>query len=124
MDAIQREEYPGPDGRSRLEAFPGLQHSGRRYRRAWERRNWDLGAAQALLASYAVPRRVRCQGHISVYERDLYVGLRHAGRVVYVQFDPVAVAWVATDEHGVQLRRWPAPEIDRRPSLSLSVCRS
>src|SRR5207253_640863 len=80
---------------------------------AWERRRWDVRAAREHLAGYAVPRRVRGQGEISVYERDLYVGTRYAGRVVYVQFDPVAVEWVATDEHDGQLRRWPAPEISR-----------
>jgi len=124
MDEIQRAEYPGRDGRGRMEAFPGLARSGRRYGAARERRHWDLAAARERLAGYAVPRRVRGQGQISVYERDLYVGTRHAGRVVHVQFDPVAVEWVAADEQDRQPRRWPAPEISRGRIVSLTACRS
>jgi hypothetical protein len=41
MDAIQRETYPSIDGHSRAAAFPGLAHSGRPYRRSWERQHWD-----------------------------------------------------------------------------------
>lgn len=123
MDDIQRAAYPAIKGRTRLEAFPELAHSGRRYSVAWERRHWDLGAAREYLAGYTVPRRVRGQGAISVYERDLYVGKRYAGQVVYVHFDPVAVEWVATDEHDHTLRRWPAPEISRQQIISLNICR-
>jgi len=124
MDEVQRAAYPHTDGRPRLQAYPGLAHSGRPYSAAWERRHWDLRAAREHLAGYAVPRRVRGGGSISVYERDLFVGGRYAGQVVYVQFDPVAVAWVAADQRDVQLRRWPAPEICRKRIVSLSVCRS
>ncbi len=31
LDGIQRQEYPSVGGRSRLEAYPGLAHSGRAY---------------------------------------------------------------------------------------------
>jgi hypothetical protein len=123
MDAIQREEYPSCGGRSRREAYPNLAHSGRSYSAAWERRHWDLGAVREHLADYAVPRRVRCGGNVSVYERDLHVGQRYAGRVVYMQFDPQAREWLATDDQDRQLRRWPAPEICRERIVSLTVCR-
>jgi hypothetical protein len=66
MDEIQRREYPSVRGRSRLEAFPGLAHSGRSYTRAWERAHWSLGAVTAHLAGYAVPRRVDKSGTVSV----------------------------------------------------------
>ena len=124
MDEVQRAEYPSCGGQTRLEAFPGLAHSGRRYSRAWERRHWDLGAARAHLAGYAVPRRVRVNGSVSVYERDLYVGKRYAGSTVLIQFDPVGIEWVAVDERDVQWRRWPAPEIGRDRIVSLTVCQS
>jgi hypothetical protein len=122
MDEIQRAEYPSCGGRSRLEAHPGLAHSGRRYSAAWERRHWDLGAAREYLAGFAVPRKVRPGGNISAYGRDLRVGQRYAGRVVYQQYDPEAGEWVCTDEQDRQLRRWPAPEICRRRIVTLSVC--
>ena len=40
MDAIRRQEYPSVGGRSRLEAFPHLAHSGRAYSPEWEATNW------------------------------------------------------------------------------------
>ena len=52
MDALQRERYPACGGRSRLEAHPGLAHSGRQYSAAWERRRWDLGRALEHLAGF------------------------------------------------------------------------
>lgn len=36
MDVIQREEYPSLDGRTRLEVYPRLKHSGRAYSRDWD----------------------------------------------------------------------------------------
>jgi hypothetical protein len=123
MDDIQRAAYPSCAGQSRLEAHPELAHSGRPYSVGWERQHWDLTRVREYLASFAVPRRVRCQGSVSVYERDLYVGTRYAGQVVYVQFDPQAVEWVATDDQDRQLRRWPAPEIDRQRIRNLNICR-
>jgi hypothetical protein len=50
MDGIQRQEYPSLHGRSRLEAFPQLNHSGRAYSPAWERRHWSLAAVLTHLA--------------------------------------------------------------------------
>jgi transposase InsO family protein len=50
MDSIQREEYPSVEGRSRLEAFPGLADSGRAYTPAWERAHWSLTAVTTHLA--------------------------------------------------------------------------
>jgi hypothetical protein len=121
MDHILREEYPSVAGRSRLEAFPGLAHSGRRYSRAWERRAWDLGKVLAHLAGYAVVRRVDRSGMVSVYNRTRYVGKGHCGRDIYVLLDPVRVEWVFADAAGGQLRSQPAEEISRERILSLSV---
>ena len=75
MDVIQRQEYPSVGGRSRLEAFPQLAHSGRAYTRAWERAHWSLEAVAAHLAGYAVPRQVNTSGTVSVYNRNHYVGI-------------------------------------------------
>ena len=49
------------------------------------------------------------------------MGERQRGRAVYVQLDPAAHEWVATDEADRQLRRWPAEQITRERILSLTV---
>jgi hypothetical protein len=41
-DEVQRSHMTYRDGRSRLEAYPELAHSGRDYSRAWEQATWDL----------------------------------------------------------------------------------
>ena len=66
MDEIQRGEYPSVGGRSRLEAYPGLAHSGRAYTPGWEEANWSLEAVATHLAGYAGRRRVGASGSISV----------------------------------------------------------
>jgi hypothetical protein len=121
LDRLQREEYPRRDGRSRLQAFPGLAHSGRAYGAGWERRHWDLAAVREQLAGYAVPRRVDAKGQVSVYNRNHYVGGSYAGQVVYVRLDPQANAWLFCDARGRQLRERPAVELTRGRVLALSV---
>src|SRR5262249_21574521 len=73
MDGILREEYPSIAGQSRQEAFPDLTHSGRLYRTAGERRQWDLEKVLVRLAEYAVVRRVDRSGMVSLYNRTRYV---------------------------------------------------
>jgi hypothetical protein len=121
MDEIQRREYPSVGGRSRLEAYPGLAHSGRDYTPAWEEEHWSLEAVAAHLAGYAARRRVGTSGSISVYNRDRYVGVIHKKKIVYVMFDPGAREWVAADDEGRQLSRQAAPEISRERIMGLTV---
>jgi hypothetical protein len=121
MDQIQREEYPSLQGRSRLEAFPELQHSGREYSPSWERRHWDLALVLTHLAGYAVPRKVDKCGSVSLYSKSHYVGKLHAGKQVFVMFDPHRCEWLFSDEHGLQLRSQPAEQICRRRIETLTV---
>jgi hypothetical protein len=123
MDEIQRGEYPSIGGRSRLEAYPGLAHSGRPYTPAWEEANWSWEAVATHLAGHAGRRRVGASGSISIYDRDLYVGVRHKAKIVHVMFDPVAGEWVVSDDEGRQLSRQAAAEITRERILSLTVSR-
>ena len=116
-DALQRERYPVAGGRSRWALFPGLGHSGRRYRRAGEARAWGLARVLDHLAGYAVRRRVDCQGKVSVYNRNLYVGVVARGQPVWVQFDPEQGHWLVSDSAGRQLRSVAAPEIS-----AASIC--
>jgi hypothetical protein len=121
MDGIQRQEYPSLQGRTRLEAYPQLAHSGRTYTRAWERAHWSLAAVGAHLAGYAVRRRVDKAGMVSIYNRNHYVGRFHRGKVVYVMFDPEAGEWIVADEKGQQVRSRPASEISREAIVGLRV---
>jgi hypothetical protein len=121
LDRLQREEYPRRDGRSRLQAYPQLAHSGRAYAAGWERRHWSLAAVWEHLAGYAVPRKVDGKGLVSVYNRNHYVGQAYADTVVYVRLDPQAGTWLFSDAQGRQLREKPAPELTSARIQALAV---
>ena len=123
LDVVQRETYPSISGRSRLEAFPGLAHSGRPYTATAEAARWDLAPVLAHLAEVVVARRVTADGKVSLYERPRYVGRRAAGQEVWVTPDPETQEWVATDAAGNLVRRLRAPELDRERILALDVAR-
>jgi hypothetical protein len=121
MDIIQREEYPGVNGGSRLEAFPELSHPARPYTPDREAESWSLEAVTSHLAGYATPRRVDKSGTVSVYNRSRYVGVLHQGKIVHVMFDPMSIEWIFADESGRQLRSLPATEISRESIVRLEV---
>ena len=121
MDDVQRREYPSVQGRSRMEAFPQLVHSGRVYSTAWERTHWSLAAVTAHLTGYAMRRRVDRCGLVSVYNRNYYVGVIHKGKDVFVMFDPELLEWIVVEAGGRQLRRQPAAEICRERIIGLTV---
>lgn len=120
-DTLQRERYPVAQGRSRGELFPGLAHSGRPYQEVDEDRVWSLQRVREHLAEYAVPRQVDRQGKVSVYNRNLYVGVVHGGKPVCIQFDPGQGCWLISDSAGQQLRTQPAPEISATSIRSLQM---
>jgi hypothetical protein len=120
-DVLQRERYPVAGGRSRWQLFPALAHTGRPYREADEARAWGLQRVRDHLAGYAVPRRVDQQGKVSVYNRNLYVGVAHRGQPVCVQFDPEEGQWLISDGAGRQLRALPAPEISAESIRNLRL---
>jgi hypothetical protein len=120
-DSRQRDLYPSIRGLARIEAYPGLAHSGRAYDLTAEPRCWDLAAAWELLARHVVPRRVDSSGKVSVYRRSMYVGPRRVGRDVYVGFDPIAGRWSVQDEHGVELRRIEPEALDATSICELRV---
>jgi transposase InsO family protein len=121
LDRLQREAYPSVGGCSRQAAFPQLAHSPRRYARATEPRQWQLRRVAHCLARYAVPRRVDQKGQVSVYNRNHYVGKKHHGQYVYVQFDPNESTWVFVSDRGNLLRQTPAAEISRARIVGLNV---
>jgi hypothetical protein len=114
-ERLYREAYPLPCGQSRLQRWPALAHSGRRYSAAWERRAWSLRAALEHLAGYTLERTVSSQGRLSLFDRSYYVGAVLAGRVVKVYLDPERVEWVVLDRHSAaQLRTFAAVTLTRQ----------
>src|SRR5262249_46892008 len=111
MDLRQREAYPYVEGLSRLAIFPGLAHSGRAYSSGWEQGHWGLQAAREYLAGHVATRRVNAQGRLSLYDREYYIGTKHSGKIVQVNYDPEAGEWFVTHERLGQLPRMPAPAI-------------
>jgi transposase InsO family protein len=122
QDGIQREGYPSVVGRSRLEAYPALRHSGRPYRPEEEEACWDLARVIEHLAGYVVVRRADRSGTVSLYNRNRYVARALAGRDVHVALDPIAVEWVYADGAGVCYHRQAAEELtaDRVRGLAVS----
>jgi hypothetical protein len=121
MDRRQREAYPYLRGRSRLEVFSQLKHSGRHYSANWEEHNWNLQRAREYLAGFVARRKVSSAGRVTLYHRPYYVGRKHAGSTVLAYYDPQAGEWFMTEEGGGQIRRWPAPEICRERILALDI---
>ena len=123
LDEIQRKEYPSIKGRSRLEAFPGLRHSGRAYRAEDEASIWSLEAVLAHLSIDVVPREVDAKGVMSLGGRSRYVGTRFKGRRVYVSLDPCEVEWLILGEDGVCYHRFKADELTIERIVGLDVTR-
>ena len=121
MDQIQREEYPIQDGCSRMALYPQLRHSGRVYTASWEKRNWSLERVFEHMAGYAVTRRVDKTGQIKLHNRNLYIGVLHAGKTVYVMFDPQLCEWIIADEERRELRRKPADYVSRANIVNLNL---
>jgi hypothetical protein len=121
MDAIQRQEYQALHGRTRWEVYPQLRQAPRPYRPAAEEATWSLAPVLDYLAGLSVRRKVDSQGKVSLYNRPLGVGVRQAGRSVWLHLDAAERAWVVADEQGRQLRVQPAPWLTRDAIRALRV---
>jgi hypothetical protein len=119
-DRNHRERYRTPGGKSRLELFPELRHSGRHYTATWEKRHWSLPRVVEHLSEYIAIRAVCASGHISVYDHGRYVGKQFVGQMVKVQFDPDAHAWLIADRNDREIRRQSAPEISREQIVKMT----
>lgn len=111
-DRVQRESYPHGSCGCRMEAYPGLVHSGRSYNTAWERVHWSWKTVLAHLGGVVVRRRVDGWGKIGLYHTKPYVGLVNKNREVLVQVDAGAVEWVISDPGGAELCRRPLDQVD------------
>jgi hypothetical protein len=122
---VQRERYPAIDGASRLAAYPALAAGGRAYAPEREEQLWDERRVWAVLEGGLWRRRVDRVGRISLYNRAVPVGRRHAGERVSVRLrvERGAPTWVVCDDRGHELSRRPAPELSREAILALAVSR-
>ena len=123
QDDIQRRWYPSISGRSRMEAFPGLRHSGRPYRPGEEAGRWDVRRVLDHLSEYVLTRRVDDGGTISLYNRSRYIGKALRGREVYVTLDPSTAEWMYSDGEGRCHARHKAEELSSERILQLDVSR-
>jgi hypothetical protein len=121
MDRVRRERYPSIGGRSRLEAYPGLKHSGRPYDPVQEEASWDLGKVWELVGKHRVPRRVEGRGQVSVDNRPYSVGVAWARQIIWVGFDPLEGAWTFQDERGHEIRRKVARELSLESVRKMEV---
>jgi hypothetical protein len=121
VDRWQRERYPSVKGRSRMEAHPGLAHSGRPYDPATEPQTWELPKVWELMGTHRVPRHVDKQGKLSVYNRPYSVGVAWAGRTVWVGFDPLKGDWTFQEGQGLEIRRQIAEELTREVVTAMEV---
>jgi hypothetical protein len=121
IDRLYREVYPYRDRLSRLEYFPGLEHSGRLYDLAREPQLWQWSRVAAHLAGYVVTRKVDSTGQVSLYSRGHYVGVVHRRKEVHVMYDPNRNEWVISDRGGTQLRSLPADWLSPQSVMDLEV---
>ena len=119
MDLIQREEYPALAGKTRMEVWPELRHSGRAYSRGGEKGHWDFRASLARLECFAVRRRVSKQGRVSLYDRPYTVGVSLADQEVLVQFCADRMEWIVSDRRDCQVRLLPASTVTRENIVTL-----
>jgi hypothetical protein len=119
---LQRERYPGRDGRTRLQRYPELTQIRRPYTEQSEEDLWQLDRVDAFLAERSWIRRADRYGSIWLYNRGRYLGKAYAGKEVQVQFDPATRQWEVSDgSSGDPLVRLAAEELSRERILSLDV---
>lgn len=121
QDEIQREGYPSIGGKSRMEAFPTLRHSGRTYTAEGEAARWTLTAVLGHLSGYVVVRRADVSGTVSLYNKNRYVGKALAGRDIFITLDSLTSEWVYANAGGVCYRRQKAEELTTERVTSLIV---
>jgi hypothetical protein len=120
---IQREEYPAILGRTRIEVFPQLRTPRRVYRRAQEKRLWDLSRVDAFLARGCWTRHADRNGTISIYGHCRAIGRAWAHQEVVVRFDASSRSWVISNQAGEVIKQLPAKELTRERIMALAVSR-
>jgi hypothetical protein len=73
------------------------------------------------LSTYTVVRHVDRSGLVSLYDKGHYVGKHHAGKNLFVMYDPLINEWIFSDREGRQLRRLPADQLSPERVMELNV---
>jgi hypothetical protein len=121
VDTIQREYMPSIQGKSRMQAYEAVKHSGRAYSQRWEEDNWSIEKAEEALEMRVAKRKVGTQGRISLYYRQVHVGQRLHGAEVQVQYDRGSKMWVISDAAGKAVRTVPAVEVNSGRIMTLTM---
>lgn len=121
MVTTQREAYPSKQGRSRLEAYPGLMTNPRSYRADQETEHFDLERVKRYLAQGRWPRVVSKIGQITFYGKAYRVGRAYVRQQVWLSFDAVASQWVVQAQEGAEIVRHEAQQITQQRICALQV---
>jgi hypothetical protein len=121
MAQTQREVYPSVQGKTRLQAYPALAVWSRAYSFPEEASQWQLARAEAFLSQGRFVRLVGQKGQISLYNRAYRVGAQHAGRQVFVRYDPETHQWVIQRPDGQEVIRHATREITAERIRALEV---
>jgi hypothetical protein len=120
-DEIQRCSYPYKEGRSRMEWWPGLAHSGRPYSRQAEDELWRWERVGEHLGGVCVKRKVDEKGQIWIYNRHYYASRRHSRQEVEVVFEAQTRRWLVLSAAGQLLREIEAKELSPERIRALEV---
>ena len=88
-----------------VQAYPNLVTPRRPYQVQQERTLLDLHRVDTYLVPWSWQRQVDGNGHISLANRDHWVGRRYHGQIVKVRFDPLAREFVCTSVDQTQIAR-------------------
>lgn len=109
---IQRAVYPSCQGRSRLETYPELMQSKRRYRRDQDEILWQLQRVMDYVSTLHFQRMVEKNGRITHMTQEYSVGRQYAAQHVTVFLDAQTHQWVIEDRHGEILKRFDANQLN------------
>jgi hypothetical protein len=121
LDRLQRERYPYRENQSRVVWYEGLSRIERPYRPDQEGRLWDWERVAEHLGNLCVERQVDQKGQISVYNRNLYVGVFHRQARVWLMFDRSACRWVIATQEGQVVKEVAAEELHGKRIQALEV---
>lgn len=110
----QRERYHAVNGQPRVEAFPDLLTNPRPYALDMEATLWQMERVKGYLSQFVFRRKVEPNGRVTLFANSYTVGRAYSRSHVTLQLNAESGEWVVQDEHGQELRRLPAHELDEQ----------
>lgn len=85
-------------------------------------KDFDVQKAYQLLEKATFPRRVSCNGTISIYSHVFSIGRTYKRQDVILTFCGQQVAWIAHDPKGEQIKVIPDTRFSKENIYNLTVC--